>query len=138
LLVAGGGSAYAQIGSGVTRTVITDRKGDSLASAGDNDLVFTILRDGWKVGYFPNLVVTHLIPKSRLTPDYLARANHDIQRSWVEVLRKHDACPWPDVARWSVAFRKARVWWSVKPWRNKLSKVLYQGVVGRFEGLSAC
>ncbi|MFM8886466.1 MAG: glycosyltransferase, partial [Chthoniobacterales bacterium] len=38
-------------------SVLTDRRGDSLASAGDNDLVFTILRDVWKVGYLPQLKV---------------------------------------------------------------------------------
>jgi glycosyltransferase involved in cell wall biosynthesis len=134
LRVAGGGSAYAQIGSGLTRTVITDRKGDSLASAGDNDLVFTILRDGWKVGYFPNLVVTHLIPKSRLTMDYLARANRGVQRSWVEVLRRHEACPWGEIARWSLPARKGRAFLTQRGWRKPDGFIRWQGACGQFEG----
>ena len=114
---------------------ITDRKGDSLASAGDNDLVFQVLRHGWNVGYFPQLVVTHLIPRGRLTVDYLARANRGIQRSWVQVLRKHDACPWAVIPAWSLPLRKAKAWMAQRPWRNVSSKIRLAGVVGRLEGL---
>jgi glycosyltransferase involved in cell wall biosynthesis len=114
---------------------ITDRKGNSLASAGDNDLVFQVLRDGWKVGYFPQLVITHLIPAGRLTVDYLARANRGIQRSWAQVLRKHDACPWPKIPGWSLPLRKAKAWVGQQPWRNTGSKIRLAGVIGRLEGL---
>lgn len=134
----GDGSAYAFASakdSGVTRT-ITDRKGDSLASAGDNDLVFTILQDGWKVGYFPQLVVTHLIPAGRLTVDYLARANRGVQRSWVEVLRKHDACPWQLISRWSLPLRKFKAWVLQRPWRHASAKISLEGVIGRLEGMA--
>jgi hypothetical protein len=113
--------------------MITDRKGDSLASAGDNDLVFQVLRDGWKVGHFPNLVVTHLIPKSRLTLDYLARANHGVQRSWVEVLRKHDACPWPTIGESSLALRKWKAWFANRAW-SAVGKIRWNGCCGNFEG----
>ncbi|MFM8887476.1 MAG: glycosyltransferase, partial [Chthoniobacterales bacterium] len=99
-------------------SVITDRRGDSLASAGDSDLVFTILRDGWKVGYFPQLKVTHLIPSNRLTVDYLARANRGVQRSWVEVLRKHDACPWSTISPASAPFRKVRAYFKCRGWQK--------------------
>jgi glycosyltransferase involved in cell wall biosynthesis len=113
---------------------LTDRKGDSLASAGDNDLVFTILRDGWKVGYFPQLQVTHLIPSSRLTVDYLARANRGVQRSWVEVLRKHDACPWSTISRVSIPFRKIRAFFNYRGWQKCGGFVRWQGACGQFQG----
>jgi len=113
---------------------LTDRKGDSLASAGDNDLVFQVLRDGWKVGYFPQLVVTHLIPAGRLTVDYLARANHGIQRSWVQVLRKHDACPWSMITAGSVTFRKLRAFFNYCGWQKPLGFIRWQGACGQFEG----
>ena len=115
--------------------VLTDRRGDSLASAGDNDLVFTILRDRWKVGYFPQLKVTHLIPSSRLTVDYLARANRGVQRSWVEVLRKHGACPWPVIPAWSAPIRKARAIFKYRGWRKPEGFILWQGALGKFDGL---
>jgi glycosyltransferase involved in cell wall biosynthesis len=114
--------------------MITDRKGDSLASAGDNDLVFTILRDGWKVGYFPQLKVTHLIPSSRLTVDYLARANRGVQRSWVEVLRKHEACPWPVISRTSAPLRKVRAFFKCRGWQKPAGFTRWQACCGQFEG----
>ena len=113
---------------------LTDRKGDSLASAGDNDLVFTILRDGWKVGYFPQLKVTHLIPSSRLTVDYLARANRGVQRSWVEVLRKHEACPWPVISRTSAPLRKVRAFFKCRGWQKPAGFTRWQACCGQFEG----
>ncbi|MFM8657970.1 MAG: glycosyltransferase [Chthoniobacterales bacterium] len=115
-------------------SVLTDRRGDSLASAGDNDLVFTILRDGWKVGYFPQLKVTHLIPSSRLTVDYFARANHGVQRSWVEVLRKHEACPWLVAPKWSAPLRQIKALLFIRPWHGKRAYVRWQGVCGRILG----
>lgn len=114
-------------------SVLTDRRGDSLASAGDNDLVFTILRDGWKVGYFPQLKVTHLIPSSRLTVDYLARANRGVQRSWVEVLGKHGACPWPTIGRGTLALRKLRSWFANRAW-GRVGNIRWNGCCGNFEG----
>lgn len=132
---AGSASAFAAAnGYGVTRTMITDRKGDSLASAGDNDLVFQVLRGGWKVGYFPRLVVTHLIPAGRLTVDYLARANRGIQRSWGQVLRKHDACPWSGIAAWSAPLRKLRAFWNYRGWQKPDGFIRWQGACGKFEG----
>ena len=116
-------------------SVLTDRRGDSLASAGDNDLVFTILRDGWKVGYFPQLHVTHLIPSNRLTVDYLARANRGVQRSWVEVLRKHGAGPRPVIPAWSAPIRKARAIFKYRGWRKPEGFILWQGALGKFDGL---
>jgi len=115
---------------------LPDRKGAELSSAGDNDLVFQILRGGWEVGYFPGLKVTHLIPRERLTARYLARANRGIQRSWVQVLRKHDACPWSVVPAWSLPLRKAKGWLSQKPWRGSTQTIAWQGTAGRLEGLT--
>jgi hypothetical protein len=89
------------------------------------------------VGYFPGLKVTHLIPKQRLTAKYLARANRGIQRSWVQVLQKHGACPWPAIPRWTLSLRKAKSWLIHRPWFCGLEvSVKYQGVMGRMEGLS--
>jgi len=117
-------------------TGLPDRKGAELSSAGDNDLVFQILRGGWEVGYFPGLKVTHLIPRERLTEKYLARANRGIQRSWVQVLRKHDACPWPSFAAWTLPLRKVKSWLSQKPWRGNPANIAWQGTAGKMEALT--
>lgn len=50
-----------------------DRRGSSLASAGDIDLVLGAIDAGRPVGYFPQLALTHLIPRERLTFSYMKR-----------------------------------------------------------------
>ncbi len=111
-----------------------DRRGAALASGGDNDLVFTALHAGWDVGYFPGLRVTHLIPRSRLEPAYLARLNEGIMRTWMLVLHIHGQCSWPAIARWTVPLRAGRAWWRIGAWRSPAHHVRWRGTVGQFEG----
>jgi glycosyltransferase involved in cell wall biosynthesis len=111
-----------------------DRTGGSLASGGDNDLVFTVLQGGWDVGYFPELRVTHLIPPGRLEAGYLARLNEGIQRTWVRVLALHGRTAWGPVAPWTVPLRSARAWVRAAAWRSPASRVRWRGMVGHFLG----
>ncbi len=111
-----------------------DRAGRSLASGGDNDLVFTILHAGWDVGYFPELSLTHLIPAGRLRADYLARLNEGIMRTWVRVLALHGHCPWSAIPRWSVPLRAARAWLRFGAWRSPAHAIRWRGAVGQFNG----
>jgi len=115
-------------------TTITDRKGRDLSSGGDNDIVLTMLRHGWQVAYFPQLVLEHLIPVERSTPAYLARLNRSISKSWMEVLARHDANPFPPIAPWTVPLRQARAWFTYKAWRNDAAAVRWSGACGHFEG----
>lgn len=50
-----------------------DRVGTSLSSGGDYDLIETSCDLGLGFGNFPELVLTHLLPKHRLQPEYLIR-----------------------------------------------------------------
>jgi glycosyltransferase involved in cell wall biosynthesis len=111
-----------------------DRRGGALSSGGDNDLVFTLLHAGWSVSYFPELRLTHLIPSDRLAPDYLARLNEGIQRTWVQVLALHGQCPWPAIPRWTVPLRVARAWWYHRAWTSAAARIRWRGMVGRFHG----
>lgn len=113
-----------------------DRAGRSLASGGDNDLVFTLLHAGGDVGYFPELRLTHLIPSGRLAPAYLARLNEGIQRTWVRVLALHGQCPWTAIAPWTLPLRAARAWWRETAWRSPAHRIRWRGLVGRFAGLA--
>jgi glycosyltransferase involved in cell wall biosynthesis len=113
---------------------LSDRRGQALSSGGDNDLVFSLLRDGWDVGYFPELVLTHLIPASRLDVGYLARLNRGIQRSWMQVLSRHRANPWPTVAPWTVPLRQAKAWFTHRAWSSPAARIRWQGACGHFEG----
>jgi hypothetical protein len=137
LRVAGGGSAYAQIGSGVTRTVITDRRGDSLASGGDNDICLTVIEEGWQVGYLPSLQLTHLIPKGRMTLDYHRRMARDSIKSYILMLDQHGIRPWPAMAKWTLPLRVASDWWRVKPWQGAEQSINFWGNVGMYEGRAA-
>jgi glycosyltransferase involved in cell wall biosynthesis len=52
---------------------ITGRQGDSLLSADDREISFVCCSHGFGIGIFPELKLTHLIPKRRLSQDYFVR-----------------------------------------------------------------
>ncbi|HMD61436.1 MAG TPA: glycosyltransferase [Opitutaceae bacterium] len=114
-----------------------DRAGPDLVSGGDNDIVMASLENGWSVGYFPSLGLDHLIPPGRLDPGYLARLNRAIQRSWVQVLAAHDACPWRPIPPWTVAPRQLKAWFANRAWKGPANRIRWQGACGHFEGRAA-
>ena len=115
-------------------TVVTDRKGKSLASGGDNDICLTALEHGWGVGYFPQLELTHLIPKERMTLEYQCRMARDSMRSFIVMLNQHGIRPWPPITRWSVPLRVLRAWWRNKPWKGVQARLNFQNAIGQFLG----
>jgi len=117
-------------------TQFSDRSGADLSSAGDCDMMFSILRSGWQLAYAPDLRLKHLIPEFRLRPAYLGRLNRGIQRSWVRLLRSYDASPWSPIPRWTLIPRKARAWVRHQAWRGGPHWIRWQGTVGHFEGLT--
>jgi len=129
-----GALAYAEAVGRDSRRQALDRAGRALSSGGDNDLVFTILHAGGDVAYFPELRLTHLIPRARLLPDYLARLNEGIMRTWVVVLSIHGQCPWPAIPPWTVPFRCARAWVRSRAWRSPADRVRWGGRCGQFHG----
>ena len=52
---------------------ITDRKGKSLLSCGDVEISYVARHNGFGTGVFPELKLIHLIPKERLSTDYLLK-----------------------------------------------------------------
>jgi glycosyltransferase involved in cell wall biosynthesis len=52
---------------------ITDRHGASLVGGGDTEIAFVCCSRGLGVGVFPELKLTHLIPRHRVSDQYLAR-----------------------------------------------------------------
>lgn len=115
---------------------LPDRRGAALTSGGDNEIVFAAMQAGWEVGYFPELQLTHLIPAARTTQDYLGRLNEAVARSWVQVLRQHDACPWAPIAPWTVPLRAARAWFVQRAWSGPGQWVAWRGACGHFAGLA--
>jgi glycosyltransferase involved in cell wall biosynthesis len=126
--------AYAEALDADPRRRALDRTGGSLASGGDNDLVFTALHGGGDIGYFPELSLTHLIPAGRLDPAYLARLNRGIMRSWVCVLALHGQCPWPAIAPWTLSLRLVRARLRTRPWHGPVARIRAAGLCGQLEG----
>jgi glycosyltransferase involved in cell wall biosynthesis len=60
---------------------INDRNGSTLSSGGDMEICFVACDIGLGVGIFPELKLTHLIPKERLNEDYLVRLAEGIGTS---------------------------------------------------------
>jgi hypothetical protein len=56
----------------------TDRKGGSLSSGGDGQIVHTAILMGYAAGICPELRVRHLIPESRCTKEYLSRLSYGV------------------------------------------------------------
>jgi glycosyltransferase involved in cell wall biosynthesis len=113
---------------------LPDRRGADLSSSGDNDIVLAAMKAGWEAAYFPSLRLTHLIPAFRTAPDYLARLNRGIQRSWMRVLARHDANPWPPLPAWSVPLRCTKAWFTHRAWSSPAARIRWQGACGHFEG----
>lgn len=113
---------------------LPDRRGAELSSGGDNDIIFTVIAAGWEIGYFPKLVLSHLIPAERMKAGYLARLNRGIQKSWMQVLTKHGANPWPPLAAWTVPLRKLKAWFAYRAWSSPAAYVRWRGACGHFEG----
>jgi glycosyltransferase involved in cell wall biosynthesis len=59
------------------------RVGQTLSSCEDSDLIMTSCDLGMGFGNFPQLILTHLIPKSRVQTDYLIRLMKEITTSGV-------------------------------------------------------
>ena len=115
-------------------TVVTDRKGKSLASGGDNDICLTALKHGWTVGYFPELELTHLIPKARMTLRYQRRMARDSMRSFIVMLDQHGIQPWSSLPRWTVPLRAVRAWWQNKAWEGAKELISFENSIGQFLG----
>ena len=117
--------------------LISDRTGKELSSGGDNDIVIEILKSGWGVGYFPELVLEHMISGERMKVNYIARLLNHTNRSWIQVLEHHAISPWPKIAPWTVPLRKLRAWFTYKAWKGTVNYIKWKGACGLFDGLAA-
>jgi len=126
--------AYVDSAARDARRTALGRAGENLASGEDNDIVMTLLEQGWSVGYFPSLELTHLIPKERVAPGYLAEMAESSNKTWVTVLDVHGICPWSPIPQWTVPLRKLRAYVRTQAWRSERRRVQWRGTCGIFEG----
>ncbi|WP_170113452.1 glycosyltransferase [Ahniella affigens] len=113
---------------------LMDRRGKSLSSAGDNDIVLHLLAKGQGVAYLPALRVTHILSIARLEVDYLRRLNLGIQQSWMQVLRFNGVSPWPPISRLGAWLRIARAYVRYQAWRGPVQRIRFAGAKGHFLG----
>lgn len=116
------------------RRTALGRRGTDLASGEDNDMIMSVLEQGWQVAYRPELSLKHLIPATRLTQPYLERYARSTTRTWVEVLNIHGICPWTPIAPWTLPLRRLRALMVFKPWTSPVARLRWQAALGQYEG----
>lgn len=74
----------------VDRPVLTGRSGTSLTSGDDSELVFRVRNAGYETWYTPAMQLEHVIPKHRMTIDYLCRLQRGFGRStpWLDAMSR--------------------------------------------------
>lgn len=127
-------AAYCDSLANDPRRLALDRTGNSLTSGGDNDLIMTVLEQGWAIGYCPQLSLLHLIAAGRLSPDYLCRMNRAACRSWVQVLDLHGLRPWPKIPAWTLPLRRLKSYLHLRPWTSTTAAIHWQRACGLLEG----
>jgi len=119
-----------------TGSVITDRKGDDLASSGDNDIVMSILAAGWEIAYDPSLQLRHYITSGRITVEYLKKITYCSARDWTRVCRMHGVGQCKTVPKWSLPLRRLKAFLREKPWTSHVAGIRYAMAKGVLEGQS--
>jgi hypothetical protein len=116
-------------------SVISGRRGSDLTSGEDLEIVISALESGWKIGYFPQLQLIHLMPDSRLTREYLGRYTFSVRKSNILVLHSHDMLPsgWSSIPAWTVVPRKIKAYFAERAWRGTINYVNWRGDCGAHE-----
>lgn len=110
------------------------RRGLDLSSGEDNDMVLTVLGEGWQVAYLPTLSLVHQIPAGRLTTAYLERYAESSNRTWVQVLDVHGIRPWPSISPWTSPLRRAKAFFVQRAWRSPENRIRWKAVCGQYDG----
>jgi glycosyltransferase involved in cell wall biosynthesis len=130
-------SAYASYVESAMRDAVRiglGRHGVDLSSGEDNDMIMTVLEQGWSVAYWPELRLEHLIPKSRLDSGYLARYAYCSSRTWVQTLNVHGIRPWSSISGWTAPIRKLRAFLRERAWAGPANHIRWCGACGTIDG----
>jgi glycosyltransferase involved in cell wall biosynthesis len=110
------------------------RRGRVLASGEDNDIVYTLMSNGYRTAYIPQLMIWHLIPSRRVTPRYLASLGYAANRSFYLVLYMHGIADAEPIPPWSIPYRKLIAFWSRRAWRSWPHFIGWRQVCGYLRG----
>lgn len=116
------------------KNVTTDRIGNSLSSGGDNDINLEILKAGFSIGYFPQLVLEHIIPAARMQKKYLGRLLEDTNKSWVMLLNGHGISLWQRIPKWSLKFRILKAYFIHGAWTGTRNYLRWKNACGIYKG----
>lgn len=112
------------------------RRGASLSSGEDNDIILTLVKKGYEIAYVPQLVVHHLIPATRYSEAYLKRMAFESNRTWMKVLQIHGINPHQKIRRWTLLPRKVKSYLAHRAWQSPLASIRWRSSCGAFQGLS--
>jgi glycosyltransferase involved in cell wall biosynthesis len=77
-----------------SRIQLSDRRGKSLTSSGDSEICYLACSIGYGMGVFPQLKITHLMPKARVEVPYILRMTQSLRASnMVLHFKWHGAIP---------------------------------------------
>jgi glycosyltransferase involved in cell wall biosynthesis len=113
------------------------RKAAALTSGEDNDIVITIVKNGYEIAYVPQLIIRHLIPARRYSYVYLKEMAFKSNVSWMRVLTMHQINPHSPIPGWTVPLRQYKAWFVLSAWKSRPNYIKWCGVCGMFKGLSA-
>lgn len=110
------------------------RRGAELGNGEDLDIVMHLFRAGWEVGYFPQLVFTHLIPPKRVTRKYLAELEYGTSKSCIKLYSLHKLAEQAPIPQWTVSLRKWRAYFRHRAWAGPAEYVRWKRICGIFDG----
>lgn len=99
------------------QSLVSDRKGASLSSGGDNELCLALRLAGWRCYYDPRLRLKHFVPAGRLTWNYVRRLSRGFGASlldpyWFALGEGLGACPRFKQA-WAWVFAR-QIWYTAR------------------------
>jgi glycosyltransferase involved in cell wall biosynthesis len=110
------------------------RRGRDLSSGEDNDIVLTLMSNGYRAAYIPQLMTRHLISSRRVRPSYLASLGYAANRTFYLVLYIHGIAEEQPVAPWSTPLRKLLSFWRRRAWRSWPNFISWRQACGQLDG----
>lgn len=118
---------YVHLNESGKRNITLDRAGNSLMSAGDNDMAACACDIGLGVGVFAGLKLTHLMPPGRLEESYLLRLAEGIHYSGVIFHSFRSPAPPLGRSRWVAGAVDAARLLLMKPRERRFYRAVRRG-----------
>jgi len=111
-------------------------RGQGAGGVEDKDLVLYTLRAGWSTAYVPGMMLTHIIPASRLQLSYFEKLLPAVQQMWAQTLHAHGFENRPPIHPATLWPRKIKAWFAFRAWRSPSHKLNWLASCGFLQGLA--